>query len=324
MRTLITGITGFAGNYLTRFLLDRGVEVFGVAVEDAFEPFLDLDLANVKYYRAEITDDREIRRVVAQSRPDSVFHLAALTSPSESLRDPQRVFNTNVQGTLNLLEAVRESKASCRVLFVSSSHVYGEPVSTECIPEEAPFMPTTPYAASKVAGEMLTFQYWHAYGIEAIRVRAFNHTGAGQREGFVCPDLARRVVEIERGLHPARLAVSDAKVWRDFSNVRDIVHGYYLALTKGVAGEVYNLCSGQRLTVETLAMKLASMAKVPISLEKGPSRRASGEQGGMVGDPSRALRYLGWKTSIGIDETLAEVLDYWRHTDATRGQTETP
>ena len=323
MRAFVTGIPGFAGNYLTQLLLAKGVEVYGASQEAAFKPFLDLDADAVHYSQADIRDESELTRLIGAAQPDLIFHLAARTSPAQSVKHPRETFDINFQGTLSLFEAVRRLALRSRILVVSSSHVYGNSTSPRRIPEDAPLRPCTPYAASKVAAEMLAYQYWQAYGIETVRVRAFNHTGPGQQEGFVCPDLARQVAEIECGLRPPRLEVGDLNVWRDFSDVRDIVAGYHSALVNGASGEVYNLCSGQRLTVEAVVGRLVSSASRPIDVVAAPSRSGEKEMGGLVGDNSRAQHELNWKPSIPFERTLRELQHFWRRRVAAANQVET-
>ncbi|MGH9351554.1 MAG: GDP-mannose 4,6-dehydratase [Terriglobia bacterium] len=317
MKALVTGIAGFAGNYLSKLLLDLGLEVYGISQEQEFRPFLALERAAIKYTALDIQDCPRVTDILSGARPDLIFHLAAKSSPAESVKCPRETFEVNFGGTLSVLEAVRLSGIRCRFLFVSSAHVYGHPEASR-VSEDAPLRPETPYAASKAAAELLAYQYWKSYGIEAVIARAFNHTGAGQGQGFVCPDLARKMVEIERGLRPPKLRVASLARQIDFSDVRDIVQGYYSALTNGAPGKTYNLCSGKGIAIQTLAEGLAGCSRTAIDI--GPSNSESGPEGrpegsvnrAVIGDNTQALRDLGWKPMIPFSGTLREVFEYCR------------
>jgi GDP-4-dehydro-6-deoxy-D-mannose reductase len=312
MKALITGISGFAGNYLAKLLIEEGIEVYGVSQEKEFTPFLPFDGSLVHYAAIDVRDCVGVRELLKEIRPDLVFHLAAKSSPSDSKRHPEETYSINFNGTLAVLEAIRLQEVRTRFLLVSSSHVYGTETCPGTVNEDSPLRPETPYAGSKAAAEMAAYQYWKSFGIETIRVRAFNHTGPGQQGGFVCPDLARKVVEIERGQCPPTLELLNADQSIDFSDVRDIVRGYYRTLTVGSAGAVYNLCSGRTVSLRWVAETLA--AKSQTRVEVKPVRPVTTAERGrvVVGDCSRACRDIGWSALIPFEKTLEDVLQYWR------------
>lgn len=312
MKALITGIAGFAGNYLAKLLLDDGCEVFGASLESQFTPFLPLDRDSVHYRAVNLTDRQNVRDYLGKAGPDLIFHLAARSSPAQSVGCPEQTYAVNFGGTLSLLESIRLEGLRCRFLLVSSSHVYGGSARTgERLREDAAIRPETPYAASKAAAELAAWQYWKCFGIETITARAFNHSGPGQGPGFVCPDLARKVVEIERGLRSPSLEVRGLDREIDFSDVRDVVRGYHKALCNGCAGEVYNLSSGKATTIRELAQGLVAGSSRQIavtSLDSAPMK----VRAGIIGDNSRSARELGWTPAIPLAETLTQVIDYWR------------
>lgn len=313
MKAFVTGITGFAGSYLTQLLLAQNLEVCGTSTRAGFEGSSNGGSNAVKYFAADIRDEVKLTRALGEIRPDLIFHLAAKTSPTLSVQEPVETFDVNFGGTLTLLEAVRRLDLPCRVLLVSSAHVYGRPSAADGpLPETAPMKPRTPYAASKAASEALAYQYCQAYGIDIVRVRAFNHTGPGQRKGFVCPDLASQIAEIEQGLRPARFMVSNPDAVVDLLDVRDVVKGYYAAALKGSPGDVYNLCSGRGLPVRAIVSELVSFAGRRIHVEEDPRKQRDGAGRGLVGDSSRALSELAWRPSVPLAQTLREVLEYWR------------
>lgn len=312
MRALITGIAGFAGNYLSSLLLEQGLELYGLSLGPEFRPFLPLDPNQIRYFCGDVQDQCSVEKVLQKVRPEIIFHLAGRTSPSQSLREPLETFGVNFQGTLALLEAVRLLKLPARLLIVSSSHVYGTRSAPTPVAEDVALVPETPYAASKSAAELAAHQYHHAYGIHVFCVRAFNYTGPGQAPGFVCPDLARKIIEIEAGKRPPTLEVSHSNAWLDLSDVRDIARGYIAALERGTPGEVYNLCSGKGITVGRVAETLAACALERIEIIPRPSHASVARWRGIIGDPALANRELGWHTTFAIEDTLKELLEYER------------
>jgi GDP-4-dehydro-6-deoxy-D-mannose reductase len=207
------------------------------------------------------------------------------------------------------------------VLVVGSSEEYGA-VSPDDLPidEDTPLRPTSPYAVSKVAQDLLGLQYWLSQRVEAVRVRPFNHIGPRQRRGFVAPDFASQVAEIEAGLRPPVMAVGALDVARDFSDVRDIVRGYYLALTQGQPGEVYNLGAGRAHTVRDLLDTLITASSAAIEIVQDPERTRLVDVPCLVADCTRIADRTGWQTQISFERSLSDVLDYWReqvHTGAT-------
>lgn len=313
MKALITGVNGFAGNYLAELLINSGVEVVGIGRSALFRPFRPIAMDAVQYVAADLASDTEaITRFLRAQRPDWVFHLAAFSSPAESIQRPTETYKTNWNGTLNLLESIRKVGLPCRILLVSSSQVYGGVTLDEAVSESSPMLPETPYAASKAAAELLAYQYWRSYGILAVRVRPFNHTGPGQPAGYVCPDLARKVAEVEAGMRPARLEISGLKSLRDFTDVRDMVVAYRAALQIGRAGEVYNLCSGQSRSIESIARELASLSKAAIEIAEDPVHQKRNLHQGVLGNNTKAVREFSWRATIPLRETLQEVLNEWR------------
>lgn len=177
--------------------------------------------------------------------------------------------------------------------------------------EQAPLLPTNPYAASKAAGEMLASQFFRSYGLPVVRVRPFNHTGPRQSEGFVCSDFARQLAEIELGLRPPTLTVGNIKVSRDFSDVRDIVRGYRLLLDRGEPGGVYQLCSGRAVPIEEILQILVGMTSKPVQVIVDPSRVRPAEAQALWGETVKAERAVGWKRQYDLKTTLRDLKRYW-------------
>jgi GDP-4-dehydro-6-deoxy-D-mannose reductase len=295
VRAFVTGGQGFVGPWLIRHLESCGDEVTASGPE------------------VDITAPEVIGAALAEARPDAVYHLAAQSSVGSSWADVGQTFAVNTLGTVNVLEAARACAERPRVLLVSSSEVYGA-VAVEELPvsEDAPFRPSTPYAASKAAAELAGIQAWLGRGLEVVRVRPFNHTGPGQQSTFVIPSLARQIIEAtEQGA--ASLQTGNLKARRDVSDVRDVVRGYRLLVERGRPGQVYNLCTGRSVAIEDLAHRLLQLAGVDLDIRVDPLRLRPVDVPDMRGDPTLLQAETGWQPLVGLDQTLADVLDYWRN-----------
>src|SRR6516225_3827724 len=312
MRALVTGGAGFAGSHLVEYLLRQGQEV--IVVDRAGERPANLEhLQNdVRIERGNLLDPLRMRQVLEETRPQRIYHLAALSSPQESFQNPKLAYDVNFTGTLNLLCAWRELQIESRFLLVSSVAVYG-PVGTTEVPlrEDAPLRPASPYAGSKAAAEMLALQFFQAYALPVVRVRPFNHTGPPQMSSYVCSGFARQVAEIDLRLRSPQVMVGNLNVRRDFSDVRDIVRGYYLLLENGEAGEVYQLCSGVAVSIESILYRLIALSSQPIQVAVDDTRLRAEESPVICGDPSKALREVGWQPQYDLQVTLGDLKLYW-------------
>ncbi len=312
MRALITGISGFVGSHLAEYLLAHTDWQIAGTVYGRLDNIAHIR-EHLAIFPAELSRLEVVRFIVEETRPDAIFHLAAQPIPSLSHHDPWFTLENNIRAQLNVLETVAQLKLACRVLVVGSSEEYGA-ISPDDLPvaEDAPLRPTSPYAVSKVAQDFLGLQYWLSNRVEAVRVRPFNHIGARQRRGFVAPDFAAQIAEIQAGLRPPRITVGTLDVARDFSDVRDIVRGYYLALTKGQPGEVYNLGTGQAHTVRELLDTLISASAMAIEVVQDTKLTRPVEVPCVVADCSRIQKHTGWQAQIPFEQSLHDVLDYWR------------
>lgn len=304
MRAFVTGGRGFVGRWLAAHLADMGDEVVGadaVASDDVAE--------------VDVTDGPALAEAMRRARPDAVYHLAALAHVGDSWDEPEETFRVNAGGTLSVLQAARHCRPEGdppRVLLVCSAEVYGV-VTPDDLPltEDSPLRPVTPYAASKVAAEYLGLQAHLGYGIPVIRVRAFNHAGPGQSRRFVLASLAEQVAAAERsGDHVVKAGNLDAR--RDFTDVRDVVRAYRLLVERGEPGEIYQVCSGEALAVGELARRMLAMSTAALRLESRPARLRALDIPVLCGDPSRLRDATGWKPAYGLDDTLADTLEWWR------------
>ncbi len=312
LSVLVTGITGFVGGYLARALArdaEGGPEALRV-VGTSF-PQAPPESARDIFY-LDLRAECDVRDLVRKVRPDRVFHLAAVSNVRSSWQARRETLETNVLGTHNLLEAVRLEAPRARLLFVSSSDVYGVAAEGEApLAEGRPFHITNPYAYSKAAGEMMCGFYEKIEDLDIVIARPFPHTGPGQSADFVCADWARQVVRIERGAAEPVLRVGNLDVRRDFSDVRDVVEAYMALMRKGRRGEAYNVCSGRALALrEVLDFLIGEAgARIPIRIEVDPARLRKTDVPLLIGDNRKIVAETGWSPRIPVAQTLRDLLE---------------
>ncbi|MHB1416902.1 MAG: GDP-mannose 4,6-dehydratase [Chloroflexota bacterium] len=307
MRALVTGISGFAGLHLANHLRARpGLEVFGVVRRERSDPPRET-------YAADLCDDQAVRHLVEDIRPDLVFHLAAQAAVQVSWAKPRDTLVNNLVGELNLIQAILSVGLSPRMLVVGSADEYGL-VSPDELPvrETNELRPNSPYAVSKVAQDMLAYQYFLSHRLPIVRVRPFNHIGPGQSDLFASASFARQIAEIELGRREGVLLVGNLEAKRDFTDVRDIVRGYSLLLERGVPGEVYNLGSGRSVSVRYILDTLLAHSRAEIRVETDPSRLRPSDVPELVCDYGKAAAATGWQPAIPLERTLKDLLNYWR------------
>ncbi|OGK88560.1 MAG: GDP-mannose 4,6-dehydratase [Candidatus Rokubacteria bacterium GWC2_70_24] len=314
MRVLITGITGFVGSHMTELALARGAEVFGSARWRSKTENIDHLRDKITLIESNLRDLSSVRTLLETAAPTYVIHLAAQSFVGASWQAPAETLTTNILSQVNLLEAIRGLKISPRFLAVGSSEEYGLASPEELpIKETNPLRPLSPYAVSKVTQDLLGYQYFKSYGLPIIRSRAFNHEGPRRGDVFVTSNFAKQVAEIEAGLREPTMFVGDLKPRRDYSDVRDIVRGYWLLLERGEPGEVYNLCSGRSWAIQQVLDFLLEQSTVKgIQVKTDPARLRPSDVMVLEGDPSRMHKTTGWKVEIPFEQTLSELLDYWR------------
>lgn len=265
----------------------------------------------------DIRDSRTVAELVAGAVPDAVVHLAAQSFVPESFRDPAATLSINLIGTLNLLQALRQSGFEGRFVYVSTGDVYGR-VPEDVLPVTEAWMPAprNPYAVSKLAAEALCRQWWMTEGMDTIVARAFNHIGRGQSDRFVVSDFAHQIACIRRGEREPRVHVGDIEVTRDFTDVHDVVRGYFALLERGAGGEIYNVCSGTEHSIRSILERLATLADVEITIEREPGRFRKAEQRRMCGDPSKMREATGWSATTPLDDSLTTMLRQWDEVNA--------
>ncbi len=310
MKVLITGITGFVGSHMAELCQEKGHEVHGTTRWRSDKKNI-AHLDNLHLHECDLTDSNAVLSVIKKVKPDRIFHLAAQSYVHASWIEPMQTLDTNIRSELNILEAVREIPDYDPLIQIAgSSEEYG---NAEFMPitESTPLEPVSPYGVSKVTQDLLARQYFKSYGIKCVVTRAFNHTGRRRGDVFVCSNFAKQIVEIEKGKRPVILHGNlDAE--RDFTDVRDIVHAYWLALEKGQPGEVYNICSGKSIPIKNILRKLVQLSKVDIDLKQDPKRMRPSDLVVLLGNCDKFKKATGWQPTFSITDTLKELLDYWR------------
>ena len=296
MKALVTGAGGFVGRHLMAHLEELGDDTIGTDRAHGGPDLLDAEAMAV---------------LLKNAAPEVVYHLAGWADVGASWKEPQAAFVANALGTLSLLDACRAAGVR-RVVNVSSADVYGRVAPADLpISERQPLAPVTPYAASKVAADYLGLQAWLGYGLEVIRVRAFNHLGPGQSEAFLAPAVAMKIARNERN-GGDEVTVGNLEPQRDITDVRDVVRAYRLLVEHGEAGEVYNVCSGRALEVREICERLLAMANRPMRLVADAALQRPVDTPVLIGDNTRLRDTTGWQPSIRIEQTLTDLLAHCR------------
>jgi len=314
MRLLITGITGFVGSHMAEYALARGAEVFGSSRWRSKTENIDHLRSKITLVESDLRDLSSVRSLIETTKPTHVVHLAAQSFVAASWQAPAETLTTNIISQVNLLEGMRGLKMSPRFLVVGSSEEYGLVEERELpIKETNPLRPLSPYAVSKVAQDMMGYQYFKSYGLPIVRSRAFNHEGPRRGDVFVTSNFARQIAEIEAGVRDPIIYVGDLTPRRDYSDVRDVVRGYWMLMEQGEPGEVYNLCSGKSWAIQQVLDFLLDQARVKgISVQTDPARLRPSDVMVLEGDPTKMQKATGWKVEIPFERTLKDLLAYWR------------
>jgi GDP-4-dehydro-6-deoxy-D-mannose reductase len=315
MRVLITGISGFVGLHLAEHLLASHpeVELVGLRRWRSEMPVVPALTPTVRIMEGDLLDEPSLVRALQASRPEIIFHLAASSSVAGSWDTPAEMMQVNALGTLHLLEAVRQLGLEAQVVLACSAEAYGVVGESDLpINEGQPFRPVSPYAVSKAAVDLLGYQYSQAFGLRTVRMRLFNHCGPRQSARFVVSSLARQVAGIEAGRFPPRVVVGNLDVRRDFVDVRDAVRAYWLAGTRGVPGEAYNVATGRSHSIREVLDCLRALADTSVEVVVDPAYMRVAELQVLEGDATRFRKATGWRPEIPFERTLADTLDWWR------------
>jgi GDP-4-dehydro-6-deoxy-D-mannose reductase len=295
---LVTGARGFAGSYLADTLDHAGAQV-------------------IRWDRAEVDllDAAAVRRALAETKPAAICHCAGAPNVATSWADTAAVLDTNVIATAHVLDAVRELLPTCRMLNIGSSTVYR--IATEPLSEIHALGPSSPYAVSKLAQEMLVARAHTNDGLDAVQTRSFNHTGPRQRPEFAAPAFARQLARIEAGLEPPVMRVGNLQARRDITDVRDVARAYQAILERGVSGTIYNVCSGRAHSMQDIVDGLCARSRVTVEVETDAALLRPNDTPLVEGSAAKLTVDTGWVPHISFDQMLDDLLGYWRNTVRT-------
>lgn len=329
MRVLLTGIAGFVGSHLTNYLLGnehgvphgerRGerpaesVELHGVVHRHDRRIARWLGDPRLHLHRGDLRNALWTSELVEQVQPDVTLHLAAWSDVGGSWQQPWTTYELNIGCQLNLLESLRRWSPDCRTLVVTSNEVYGL-IQPQDLPidEATVFRPNSPYGVSKVSQDMMGLQYWQSHAMPIVRARSFNHIGPGQADNFAASAFARQIAEIEAGQRAPVVRVGNLSAQRDFTDVRDVVHAYWLLMRYGDAGAAYNVGSGQSWPVQHLLETLLDLSHADVAIETDPDRLRPSDVPRSVCDNTRLVAATGWQPRYTLRDTLRDLLAYWR------------
>jgi GDP-4-dehydro-6-deoxy-D-mannose reductase len=309
VRILITGATGFVGGHLIEHLrAEGGHDLVGISRHPA-----NTSTHGIRFVTAELLDRPVVETVLRDVRPNWVFHLAGYASPGRSYREPDACWADNLAATRSLYDAVGNTGLQPRILYVSSGLVYGDPAGPDDVfSETTQLRPTSPYAASKAAADLLSFQVTIKPGLDVIRVRPFNQVGPGQTPDYAVANFARQVVAIERGEQQPVIETGDLSARRDLTDVRDMVAGYRSLIEQGARGDVYNAGSGTARRIGETLTRLVELSGVRVEIRQLVDPTRAVETGVARADSAKLRAVTGWAPRYSLDQTLKDVLTYWR------------
>ena len=317
---IITGINGFVAQHFLDFLSTQK-EAFTILGLGRAEPTFDIEKyasLNIEYIKVDLLNREHVGEILKNFKPEYLLHLASFSSVGHSWKNPNDSFVNNTNIFLNLIDQIRLHNIPCRILSIGSSEEYGN-VDAFMLPltEESPLNPISPYAVARVSQEMISKIYADGYGIDIVITRSFNHIGPGQKNVFVVSSFAKQLVHIaDNPTADKRVITGDLSIVRDFVDVRDVVKAYYLLLKNGKKAEVYNICSGAGISLQEIMDKMCAILNIKIILEQDPSLIRPNDNKIIVGSAAKIANTLGWLPEISIDQSLADIIDWWQQQEA--------
>jgi GDP-4-dehydro-6-deoxy-D-mannose reductase len=314
MRILVTGATGFAGGHLVEALLARGgARVVAVARQPVWPDVWGHLGGQVELRGCDVCDRGKLEAILRDVRPEQIYHLAGYPHVGRSFEEPDAAWQGNLTATRSLYDAVVRWGGRPRILFIGSGLVYGESQSEqEGCSETCQLRPDNPYAASKAAADLMSYQYTRHPGLDIVLVRPFNHIGPRQSPQFAVPSFARQLAAIQRGRQPPVLETGNLQPRRDLSDVRDVVDAYVLLMEKGRIGEVYNVGSGLAHSMQSVLNRLTALSGVAVEIRPTASLIRKTDAADVRANADKLRRETGWSPRFSLEQTLTDILTYWR------------
>jgi GDP-4-dehydro-6-deoxy-D-mannose reductase len=314
MRILVTGITGFAGGHLAEALLARGGgEVHGVSRSGKWPEEWRALAGRVALRAGDMTKSADVQGLIQEVQPQQIYHLAGYPHTGRSVLEPDAAWNGNLLATRVLYEAVHRWGGRPRILYVGSGLIYGDPQTTEqAYNEECLLRPTTPYAASKAAADLASYQHSRSPGLDIVRVRPFNHIGPHQSPSFAAAHFAQQIAAIEQGRLPPFVETGNLRPRRDLTDVRDMVRAYLLLMERGRTGEAYNVGTGTTHAMQEVLDELLRLSQVKVEVRQRADLVRGTDAPAVRADACKLQRETGWAPTFTLEQTLRDMLEHWR------------
>lgn len=313
-RFLITGFSGFVGRHFLQYLYDKNetTEVFGIDIrKPVFDTTVYADRLKISFKEVNLLDKEALKEVLEIFKPQYILHLASFSSVAFSWQHPEESFVNNTNIFLNMTGILKELQLPCRVLSIGSSEEYGNVLPKHLpLKETMQLQPVSPYAVARVSQEMLSKVFVDSYHLDIILTRSFNHIGPWQDERFVVPSFIQRILNIrDAGLSEGTIETGDTSIIRDFVDVRDVVNAYYMLLTEGTPGEIYNICSGTGIALSDIIDQIADIVGVKVSTKVNPEYVRPNDNRVVVGSHEKITTELGWQPVIKWEQTLCDMVE---------------
>lgn len=315
MKVLIMGITGFAGTSMYRFLLGnykKDIDLYGAFRHSSSNRNIEDNFNEATLIECDINDAYSVEKVLSVVKPDIIYHFASYVSVFNSFKNPLPTFQTNIIGTVNLLEAIKNIVPKAKVLIPGSAEEYGKVTEDKMPIKEDYFLnPINPYAISKKAQEEIGLYYFKTFELNIYFTRTFHITGPKQPLGFVCSDFAKQVAYSEK-VETKNIIVGNLDIKRDFTDIRDVVNAYWTVINKGKVGEVYNVCNGKSIKIMTILDKLIKISEKNISIKIDKNKIRPSDIPNFVGN-NKKLKSIGWIPEYSIDDSLKDLFEWWKN-----------
>jgi GDP-4-dehydro-6-deoxy-D-mannose reductase len=313
---LITGFSGFVSRYFIEYLENNEIHAFVKGIDVHHPDIRPADFKHIKcdFDKIDLLDKGKVENIIFEFQPDYILHLASFSSVAFSWKEPNISFQNNTNIFLNLLEAIRKLNLNTRILSVGSSEEYGN-VEQKDLPltEDHPLKPVSPYAVARVSQELLSNIYVRGYGLDIVMTRSFNHIGPFQKDVFVLPSFVKQIVEMKyNGSRSNQLMTGDVTIIRDFTDVRDVASAYYMLLTMGKKGEVYNVCNGVGWSLKEIIDKISTILEIDVQIVPNASLFRPDDNKAIIGSNEKLRSAVKWAPQYTIEQTLNEMIAYWQ------------